>query len=434
MGSSSSAPSFVPPPTDPAPPPEVKPLEFQVRPDPPSDGPWIVFALQMPVYSVAWRILTSYSPSDGGPTRLVADYRPPYNGSHGLNVWDCQSGRHLAFLTLSAEKAVVVCAITYHNPSTGRAYIAAAHSDGHVAVWCGDDFRLLFTKDMGTTAHPPCLTTYTVSGPAGDVPRVVMGMADGSVAACDGETGEPLPALEGLGSRVEALLACAAGTGNHKAPWLVAGGSSTGLRAFEPETGRTLWSIDPEESGAVRSLALLEPDTGAPLLVSGGPHDAKVWDLRTGTLVRTLVSGGTGGAVAVAVYREPRQGAFRIIAGGYVHDAETGERLRPLAAPGQSVIVFVTAEGAVRVVGSESETGVVMIADPEAGTALHTLCERHEGPEGWPDMHSALLHRLESEGRQILLVGDDAWPQMMGWDLGPIPLSQSSVRAANHLG
>jgi hypothetical protein len=341
-------------------------LEFmEGQPDTPGDVPYPVVRRTMPVGSISCWIITSYSPSDGGPTRLVADYRAPGSGSHGLLVWNYQSGHHLAFLTLPEADATLVCAITYHNPWTGRPYIAAAYArtaDGQLAVWSGDDFRLLFSKPIGPTATTQCLTAYSIPGRARDATRVVMGMADGSVVAWDGETGESLPPLEGFGSRVDALLACAAGTG--EAPWLVAGGVSAGLRAFEPETGRTIWSIDTQAAGAVRSLALLEPDTGAPLFVSGGPRETNIWDLRTAALVRTLAPGGTG---VLAVYREPSQGAMRIITGCWVYDAETGALLHRLAMPCESVIVYATEEGAVRVAGSENQTGELIIADPEAG-------------------------------------------------------------------
>jgi WD40 repeat protein len=427
----------------------------------PTNRPHGTYEAPLPEYAAAFMFLTSYSPSDGGSTRIVADYKitryDPYRAWYGLRVWDFQSGRQLAFLTKGLAQVNPSCITICQHPSTNHPYIIAAYHDGDMSIWNGDDFTKVLAKPTGHKTGALFMKAY--SRPDGTHPRLVLAFNDGAITVLDLDTGDCLRELESLGGEIGAILLCPC-PGGGTSPILVAAGRWSVLRAYDLETGATLWTDDKKTSSNSQSLALIEEEdagagSGSPLLVTAGPVGispvVEIRELRTGVVLRTFSAGGNRERnAAVAVYRDPTgAGPVRVMTGEKVYDASTGQLLQTLPPlPCGSLIVCTTENGEVRVVGADSGDGQpgdggdgeVVVADPETGRLLHTLNERCRNGDSWDpediryDGRAAHIHLAEANGRHLLLMGDHVCNYIGGWDFGPVPGSARTTLPANKLG
>jgi WD40 repeat protein len=94
-------------------------------------------------------IVSSYTPSDGGAPRLIAEA----GGTGGaLSVWDTGTGAFLG--ALQGPDHVVWRLLTYQRGSDGRPRIAAGSHGGLLRIWNGDDLQLLHTIRAKEEARP----------------------------------------------------------------------------------------------------------------------------------------------------------------------------------------------------------------------------------------------------------------------------------------
>jgi hypothetical protein len=87
--------------------------------------------------------LDSYTPSDGGAPRLVADINLEACGTSILGVWDTGTGAFLRALPSQTDDEKFTSLVTYQRASDGRPRIAAGLGKGHLCIWDGDDFSTL---------------------------------------------------------------------------------------------------------------------------------------------------------------------------------------------------------------------------------------------------------------------------------------------------
>jgi WD40 repeat protein len=86
-------------------------------------------------------LVRSYTPSDGGPPRLVANVCA--GSDRLLSVWDSRTG---AFLRALQGPQIIRGSsnlVTYQRCSDGRPRVAAAYHRGVLYIWDGDDYSLL---------------------------------------------------------------------------------------------------------------------------------------------------------------------------------------------------------------------------------------------------------------------------------------------------
>jgi WD40 repeat protein len=91
-------------------------------------------------------IVRSYTPSDGGAPRLVADH------GAALGVWDTGSGALLG--ALQGPDHLFCSLVTYRRASDGRPRVAAGSDGGYLCIWDGDDFQVLHTIRTNRKALP----------------------------------------------------------------------------------------------------------------------------------------------------------------------------------------------------------------------------------------------------------------------------------------
>jgi hypothetical protein len=106
------------------------------------DEPHRVFRGHIP-NCTAVSYLSSYTPSDGGAPRLVADINLEACGTSLLGVWDTGTGAFLRALPSLTDDEVFTSLVTYQRPSDSRPRVAAGSGKGHVCIWDGDDFSVL---------------------------------------------------------------------------------------------------------------------------------------------------------------------------------------------------------------------------------------------------------------------------------------------------
>jgi hypothetical protein len=82
-------------------------------------------------------IVRSYTPSDGGAPRLVANI-----AGQPLGVWDTGTGTFVGALESPQPDYSVQC-VTYQRQSDGRPRVAAATNPNRLCIWDGDDLQLL---------------------------------------------------------------------------------------------------------------------------------------------------------------------------------------------------------------------------------------------------------------------------------------------------
>jgi hypothetical protein len=98
--------------------------------------------------------ICSYTPSDGGAPRLVADV----GAGDFLGVWDTGTGVFLQALHPCAWTLV-----TYQRRSDGRPRIAAGCRGGRLHIWDGDDFSTLHAMRVAGAERrkiSTCLAVY----------------------------------------------------------------------------------------------------------------------------------------------------------------------------------------------------------------------------------------------------------------------------------
>jgi WD40 repeat protein len=107
----------------------------------------------------ALSLVRSYTPSDGGAPRLVADV----GGADAfLGVWDTGTGAFLGALQVPGPAPCdSESCITYQRPSDGRPRVAAGSSRGRLCIWDGDDLQLLHTVQVNAKQRAlTCLAVY----------------------------------------------------------------------------------------------------------------------------------------------------------------------------------------------------------------------------------------------------------------------------------
>lgn len=236
----------------------------------------------------------------------------------GGEIWD---GRHGTFLkrAFDSTSPIIAAAVDHRN---GRVLTAAA--DRAVRIW--DIDAGMPRAILVGHKQPVRAADFSRSGA-----RAATGSDDGVVKIWNAQTGEALktiPAHDGLVRDVafapdETLLATVGGDFRLKI-WEVTGGMHVG-------------TIAPPNGGAVEFTSVTFSHDGKQLLASLGDGTARIWELSSGKLLRTLT--GHQGKVNAACFTDDGK---RVVTGGAdgtarVWDAASGAILRIIRAHDEEV-------------------------------------------------------------------------------------------------
>ncbi|MFE3253544.1 AAA family ATPase [Streptomyces sp. NPDC059209] len=191
--------------------------------------------------------------------------------SDAIVVWDLTTGRHVR--TLEHEK--VVRAVTVLPGE--RPLVVSAGNDQRVIVWDLTTGKCLRTL----TGHERPVRAVTVL--PGERPLVVSAGNDRRVIVWDLTTGECLRTLTDLAA-VPRALASLTLSGGRAAVLLTARGEP--VRVWDPLTGEDILVL--EVTASARALAAVTLSDGTPVGLAAVGADVVMWDLDTGSVIRTL--------------------------------------------------------------------------------------------------------------------------------------------------
>jgi WD40 repeat protein/serine/threonine protein kinase len=297
------------------------------------------------------RVASAGAEAQKGPTPEVDGANKPVpldRGAQWARVWDVRTGNKLLELRHAAAVSSIAFSPRGHDVVTGG-------RDGTVKLWNAQDGKELKTfRNQTRNIHRVCVSP--------DGTRVVFAGDDHTVRVWDRTSGRELFALRGHSGTIHSLAYQAHGRR------LVSADNSS-VKVWEAVAGgQTVLSGGP-------GLAF-SPD-GRQLATQGPPQTIKVWDVRTGQLLRSLKGSVSHGSLAFSP-----DGARLLSAEDYtvtIWDLNTGAKV--LAKESRSPVsqAQFSPDGKTLALACLGEP--VCIWDAHTGAALRTL--GGVAMEGW---------------------------------------------------